>query len=60
MHPRRALRKAYNLMHGRHGHHDHLGSAPGDVANADALSIARRTKPAWPCIHEMSLWLERR
>jgi L-ascorbate metabolism protein UlaG (beta-lactamase superfamily) len=42
-----------------HGHHDHLGSAPGDVANADALSIARRTKPVWPCVHEMSLWLER-
>jgi L-ascorbate metabolism protein UlaG (beta-lactamase superfamily) len=40
-----------------HGHHDHLGSGPGDVANADALSIARRTKPAWPCIHELSLWL---
>ena len=41
-----------------HGHHDHLGSAPGDVANADALAISRRTRPAWPCIHEMSLWLE--
>jgi L-ascorbate metabolism protein UlaG (beta-lactamase superfamily) len=40
-----------------HGHHDHLGSAPGDVRNADALAIARRTKPAWPCIHELSLWL---
>lgn len=41
-----------------HGHFDHIGSAPRDVANADALSIARRTKPAWPCIHELSLWLE--
>ena len=40
-----------------HGHHDHLGSGPGDVRNADALTIARRTKPAWPCIHELSLWL---
>jgi L-ascorbate metabolism protein UlaG (beta-lactamase superfamily) len=41
-----------------HGHFDHIGSAPRDVANADALSIARRTRPAWPCIHELSLWLE--
>jgi L-ascorbate metabolism protein UlaG (beta-lactamase superfamily) len=40
-----------------HGHHDHLGSAPGAVREADALAIARRTKPAWPCIHELSLWL---
>jgi L-ascorbate metabolism protein UlaG (beta-lactamase superfamily) len=43
-----------------HGHHDHLGSAPGGVRDADALAIARRTRPAWPCIHEMSLWLEKR
>ena len=41
-----------------HGHHDHLGAGPGDVENADALSIARRTRPAWPAIHELSLWLE--
>jgi L-ascorbate metabolism protein UlaG (beta-lactamase superfamily) len=41
-----------------HGHFDHLGSGPRDVANADSLTIARRTKPAWPCIHELSLWLE--
>lgn len=41
-----------------HGHFDHLGSAPRQVADADALAIARRTKPAWPCIHELSLWLE--
>jgi len=41
-----------------HGHFDHIGSAPRDVANADALTIARATKPAWPCIHELSLWLE--
>ncbi len=33
-----------------HGHADHFG---------DALSIASRTRPAWPCIHEMSLWLGR-
>ncbi len=43
-----------------HGHHDHLGAAPGQVRNADALDIARRTKPVWPCIHELSLWLEDR
>jgi L-ascorbate metabolism protein UlaG (beta-lactamase superfamily) len=41
-----------------HGHHDHLGSAPRGVAEADALTIARRTQPTWPCVHEMSLWLE--
>lgn len=33
-----------------HGHGDHLG---------DALQIASRTRPAWPCIHELSLWLAR-
>src|SRR3954452_8624895 len=33
-----------------HGHADHFG---------DALMIASRTRPAWPCIHEMSLWLGR-
>ncbi|HJW21787.1 MAG TPA: metal-dependent hydrolase [Candidatus Limnocylindrales bacterium] len=41
-----------------HGHFDHLGSGPRGVREADAISIARRTKPAWPCIHELSLWLE--
>jgi len=41
-----------------HGHFDHLGSAPREVHAADALTIARRTKPVWPCIHELSLWLE--
>jgi len=40
-----------------HGHHDHLGSGPGGVREADALAIARRTKPVWPCVHELSLWL---
>jgi len=33
-----------------HGHYDHFG---------DALSIASRTRPAWPAIHELSLWLGR-
>jgi L-ascorbate metabolism protein UlaG (beta-lactamase superfamily) len=33
-----------------HGHDDHFG---------DALAIASRTRPVWPSIHEMSLWLGR-
>jgi L-ascorbate metabolism protein UlaG (beta-lactamase superfamily) len=41
-----------------HGHFDHLGSGPRGVEQADALAIAHRTKPVWPCIHELSLWLE--
>ncbi|MEA2025922.1 MAG: metal-dependent hydrolase [Chloroflexota bacterium] len=40
-----------------HGHHDHLGAMPGEIATADSLVIARRTQPAWPAIHELSLWL---
>ena len=34
-----------------HGHGDHMG---------DAVALAARLRPAWPCIHEMSLWLSRR
>ncbi|TAL08964.1 MAG: MBL fold metallo-hydrolase, partial [Chloroflexota bacterium] len=33
-----------------HGHADHLGNA---------LQIGSRTRPAWPAIHELSLWLAR-
>jgi L-ascorbate metabolism protein UlaG (beta-lactamase superfamily) len=33
-----------------HGHADHFGNA---------LQIASRTRPAWPAIHELSLWLGR-
>ncbi len=33
-----------------HGHDDHFG---------DALRVASRTRPIWPCIHELSLWLGR-
>lgn len=33
-----------------HGHADHLG---------DALAIGSRTRPAWPAIHELALWLSR-
>ena len=34
-----------------HGHFDHMG---------DAVPLASRLRPAWPCMHEMSLWLARR
>jgi len=34
-----------------HGHGDHMG---------DAVALASRLRPAWPCMHEMSLWLGRR
>jgi L-ascorbate metabolism protein UlaG (beta-lactamase superfamily) len=34
-----------------HGHGDHMG---------DAVALASRLRPAWPCIHEMSLYLGRR
>jgi L-ascorbate metabolism protein UlaG (beta-lactamase superfamily) len=34
-----------------HGHFDHLG---------DAVALGARLRPAWPCIHELSLWLARR
>ena len=39
-----------DLMLVTHGHSDHFG---------DALGIASRTRPTWPCIHELSLWLGR-
>jgi len=39
-----------DLMLVTHGHFDHFG---------DALAIASRTRPVWPCIHEMGLWLGR-
>jgi L-ascorbate metabolism protein UlaG (beta-lactamase superfamily) len=38
-----------------HGHFDHLGSS-GD-GRVDAVAIAERTRPAWPAMHELSLWL---
>jgi L-ascorbate metabolism protein UlaG (beta-lactamase superfamily) len=47
-----------DLMLVSHGHFDHLGSGPRSVRDADSLAIARRTSPAWVCVHELSLWLE--
>jgi L-ascorbate metabolism protein UlaG (beta-lactamase superfamily) len=43
--------RACDLLLVTHGHGDHFG---------DALALASRLRPAWPCIHEMSLWLARR
>jgi L-ascorbate metabolism protein UlaG (beta-lactamase superfamily) len=40
-----------------HGHFDHLGGEVGAMDRSDAVTIAARTSPFWPCIHEMSLWL---
>jgi len=40
-----------NLLLVTHGHADHMG---------DAVALASRLRPVWPCIHEMSLWLARR
>jgi L-ascorbate metabolism protein UlaG (beta-lactamase superfamily) len=40
-----------DLMLVTHGHFDHMG---------DAVAIASRLRPTWPCMHEMSLWLGRR
>jgi L-ascorbate metabolism protein UlaG (beta-lactamase superfamily) len=41
---------ACDIMIVTHGHFDHFG---------DALAIASRTRPTWPCMHELSLWLGR-
>ena len=40
-----------DLMLVTHGHNDHMG---------DAVALASRLRPTWPCMHEMSLWLSRR
>ena len=42
---------ACDLLLVTHGHFDHMG---------DAVALASRLRPAWPCMHEMSLWLARR
>ena len=52
MSPRSAdTQQQLDLLLVTHGHGDHMG---------DAVSLAARFRPAWPCIHEMSLWLARR
>ena len=43
--------EACDLLLVTHGHFDHMG---------DAVALASRLRPAWPCMHEMSLWLARR
>ncbi len=42
---------ACDLLLVTHGHSDHFG---------DAIALASRFRPTWPCIHEMSLWVGRR
>ena len=49
---------ACDVMLVTHGHHDHLGAAPRQVRDSDSLAIARRTRPTWLAVHELSLWLE--
>ena len=39
-----------DLMLVTHGHFDHMG---------EAVALASRLRPSWPCMHEMSLWLAR-
>ena len=48
--PATALERC-DLLLVTHGHADHMG---------DAVAIGARFRPAWPCIHEMGLWLARR
>jgi L-ascorbate metabolism protein UlaG (beta-lactamase superfamily) len=48
---------ACDVMLVSHGHFDHLGGPIGDMASSDAVTIATRLAPDWPCIHELSLWL---
>ena len=40
--------EACDIMLVSHGHADHFGNA---------MPIAARTRPAWPAIHELQLWL---
>lgn len=46
-----------DLMLLSHGHFDHLGGNIAGLEQADAVRIAGRLRPTWPCIHELSLWL---
>jgi L-ascorbate metabolism protein UlaG (beta-lactamase superfamily) len=47
--------EACDVMLLTHGHFDHIGFT--GEAPADAIRIAERTKPTWPAVHELSLWL---
>jgi L-ascorbate metabolism protein UlaG (beta-lactamase superfamily) len=40
-----------------HGHFDHLGGDIGSLEQSNAVAIARRLKPTWVSIHELSVWL---
>ena len=40
-----------------HGHFDHMGGDIGSLEQSAAMSIARRLKPTWVSIHELSVWL---
>jgi L-ascorbate metabolism protein UlaG (beta-lactamase superfamily) len=40
-----------------HGHFDHLGGDIGAMEQSNAIAIARRLKPTWVTIHELSVWL---
>jgi L-ascorbate metabolism protein UlaG (beta-lactamase superfamily) len=52
MSPRSAdTQQQLDLLLVTHGHDDHM---------TDAVPLAARLRPVWPCIHEMSLWLARR
>ncbi len=42
--------RACDVLLVTHGHGDHMG---------DAVALASRLQPSWPCIHELSLWLAR-
>lgn len=40
-----------------HGHFDHLGGDVGSLEKAEAIQIAKRLKPTWMAVHELSVWL---
>jgi L-ascorbate metabolism protein UlaG (beta-lactamase superfamily) len=42
-----------------HGHFDHLGGDVGALERSDAISLARRLKPTWVAVHELSIWAEK-
>ena len=48
---------ACDLLLVSHGHFDHLGGDIGGLDQSNAITIARRTAPTWPTIHESDVWL---